>query len=247
MDPENRSEALQELLDNRPEVLVVAVDGPLRPNLDLDTSTYRAPESLLSRGKFQRRGKPGPTNAGSGPELHREASCLGRFALNQLSVAQARHAPRIHERAIVEAFPNLFLGVLCDDARYLAKPLRKRKWTDRLYPLVKPKFEQLLRSLLPRRKLQSSLDIEHHEGIAGLTCAITALCVAARRFVAVGSPGDGFIILPPSNLWGEGAEKNVPWAKVELQRNLDSAVRNFPDAAILEGGQVWKPTMASGR
>jgi hypothetical protein len=244
VDPERRSKALQELLDDRPEVLAVAVDGPLRPNLDVDTSTYRAAESLLSRGQFHRRGKPGPTNAGSGPQLHREATALARFSLKQISVAQACHAPRIHERAIVEAFPNLFLGVLCDDARYPAKPASKRKWTDSLYPLVKPKLEGLLRSLLPCRELQSSLDIEDHEGIAGFTCAITALCVAARRFVAVGSPADGFIILPPSNLWGKRIENTVPWGKVELHRNLATVTRDFPGAAIHEDGRIWEAGVA---
>lgn len=245
-DAERRVNALRNLLDDRAKVLAVAVDGPLRPGLRLDTQSYRAAESLLSRGEFQKRGKPGPTNAGSGPQLHQEATCLAKLALRQLLVAQAEHVPSIHERAIVEAFPNLFLGVLCDEANYPARPVRKRRWADSLYPLVKPRLVELLRSLLPCRELQSSLDIEDHEGIAGFTCALTALCVAARRFVAVGSPADGFIVLPPSDLWGKRAENSVPWGKVELHRNLETVTGDFPGAAIHEDGRIWEPAVACG-
>src|SRR5207302_782063 len=44
----------------------VAVDGPLRPKLTIDCTSCRSAEKLLMSGKFQRRGKPGPTNGGSG-------------------------------------------------------------------------------------------------------------------------------------------------------------------------------------
>jgi hypothetical protein len=234
-DPERRINALRKLLEDRSKVLAVAVDGPLRGGLRLDTRSYRAPESLLSRGKFQRRGKPGPTNAGSGLQLHEEATALAKFALERLSVVQATYAPPIHEQAIVEAFPNLFLGVLCDETDYPRTPAKKRKWTDSLYPLVKARVEGLLRSLLPCYEPQSSLDIEDHEEIAAFTCAVTALCVAARRFVGVGSQVDGFITLPPSDLWGKQEKDTGPWAEAALRRNLGSVAREFPGATIFEG------------
>jgi len=234
-DAERRVTALRNLLDRRAKVLAVAVDGPLRLELRLDTQSYRATDSLLSRGKFQRRGKPGPTNGGSGPQLHGEATVLAGLALKQLLVAQASHVPAIHEHAIVEAFPNLFLGVLCDEIDYPREPAKKRKWTDSLYPLVKPKLEGLVQLLLPCRQPRSSLDICDHEEIAAFTCALTALCVAAGRFVGVGSPADGFIILPPSHLWGKEEKGTGPWAEAVLRRNLESVARDFPRATIYEG------------
>lgn len=243
-DTEMRRSALRNLLDYREEILAVAIDGPLRHGLRRNTQYYRAAESLLSRGNFQQRGKPGPTNGGSGRQLHGEATALAKFAREELSVARTTHFPAIHEHGIVEAFPNLFLGVLCDEIDYPPRPAKKRKWTDDLYPLVKPKLEGLLRWLLPCRELQSSLDVENHEEIAGFTCAITALCIAARRFVAVGSPGDGFIILPPSDLWGKRIENAVPWGKVELHRNLETVARDFPGAAIHEDGRIWETGVA---
>jgi len=234
-DAERRVNALRNLLDRRAKVLAVAVDGPLRLGLRLDTRSYRASEGLLSRGKCQRRGKPGPTNGGSGPQLHGEATALAGLALKQVSVAQASHIPAIHEHAIVEAFPNLFLGVLCDETDYPRKPAKERKWTDSLYPLVKPKLEGLLRSLLPCRQPASSLDIGDHEEIAAFTCALTALCVMARRFVGVGSQVDGFIILPPSDQWGKEEEDAGPWAEAVFRRNLDTVARKFPGATIYKG------------
>lgn len=232
---EARAQALRQLLGDRRQVLAVAVDGPLRPGLQFDSSTCRAAEKLLSRGRFQRRGKPGPTNGGSGPQLHCEATALAQLALEQLSVVRADHELRVHECAVVEAFPNLFLGVLCDETDYPQKPAKKRKWTDSLYPLVKPKLEGLLRLLLPSRQQGASLDIADHEEIAAFTCALTALCVTARRFAGVGSRMDGLIILPPSHLWGKEKKDTGPWAEAVLRGNLDSVAREFPGATIYEG------------
>jgi hypothetical protein len=132
----------------------------------------------------------------------------------------------------VEAFPNLFLGVLCDETDYPQKPAKKRKWTDSLHPLVKPKLEGLLRLLLPSRQQGASLDIADHEEIAAFTCAVTALCVTARRFAGVGSRMDGLIILPPSDLWGKETTDAGPWAETVLRRNLDTVAREFPGATI---------------
>jgi hypothetical protein len=139
----------------------------------------------------------------------------------------------------VEAFPNLFLGVLCDEADCPRKPAKKRKWTDSLYPLVKPKLEGLLRLLLPCRQQAASLDIRDHEEIAAFTCALTALCVSARRFVGLGSETDGFIILPPSGLWGRATTDAGRWAEGALRRNLVAVAREFPGATIYRDGRVW--------
>lgn len=194
-------------------VAAVAVDGPLRPDLDY-APTYRCAERLLSCGSFQRRGKPGPTSGGSGPALHAEATALTRFALATLLIDAAAYAARIHRRAVMEAFPNLFLGVLCDEDCYPV-PARPRQWTDALYDAVRPRLEALLRHLLPGRAIRGDWDIGDHDGIASFVCALSALCVAAGRYVAVGAHADGFIMLPPHDAWGRDA-----WAERELRTNV---------------------------
>src|SRR6185503_14077978 len=113
-------------------IQAVAVDGPLRPGLEC-RSAYRGADSLLSRGLFQRRGKVAPTNCPSGFRLHQEACVLADLALEH-PVAPARHRPAIHARAIGEAFPNLFFGVLCDARAAVPYPdlVPRRRWTDTL-------------------------------------------------------------------------------------------------------------------
>src|SRR2546422_11352339 len=64
--------------------------------------------------------------------LHAHATRLANFVLRERRVRPAAHVPAIHARAIVEAFPNLFLGVLCDEADYPRAARRRRKWTDTL-------------------------------------------------------------------------------------------------------------------
>ena len=71
--------------------MAVALDGPLMPELALK-SRYRACEAILSCGILQKRGKPGQSNAGSGPTLHKEATRLANFIFDQLNVDTAIHS-----------------------------------------------------------------------------------------------------------------------------------------------------------
>lgn len=211
------------------EVAAVAIDGPLRPGLEVKTR-YRAAESVLSRGKLGKRGKPAPTNAGSGPALHEAATELARFAMRNLEVGPTRSEVGVGDSAVFEAFPNLFLGVLCEEAGYPQRPLRSRKWTDTLFPLVRDRLAQLIADVLPKREIVGRLDIEDHEEVAALVCALTALCAVQREFVAVGSQEDGFIILPPLYLWGASASEGRPWADLEIDRALAATRKCFPMA-----------------
>lgn len=234
-DEAGRLNSLAQVLPNgQRRVLAVGLDGPLRPELAEDITQYRSAESWLSGGSFQKRGKPGQTNAGSGRQLHQEATKLAHFALEQLEVEIAT-TPLVHMRAVVEAFPNLFLGVLCDEAAYPARPTRHRKWTDTLYLLVQNKLADLLADLLPGRTITSAWHITDHEEIAALVCALTALCVVAGRYTAVGSPTDGYIILPPTSFWGSGRDNLLPWAERELQAAHHRVTTRFPHANY----RVW--------
>ena len=225
----DRMRALDIVLGGRDRVVAaVAVDGPLRPELDYGT-TYRCAERLLSCGSFQKRGKPGPTSGGSGPALHREATTLAGFALDRLLVEDAAYAARIHRRAVMEAFPNLFLGVLCAEDCYPV-PARPRQWTDALYGGLRPRLKELLEDLLPACAIRGDWEIGDHDGIASFVCALSALCVAAGRYVAVGAHADGFIVLPPHDAWGRDA-----WAERALRTN----VARCGGGVIYRDDSVW--------
>src|SRR5206468_10802008 len=79
--------------------------------------------------------------------------------------------------------------------------------------------------------------------IASFVCALTALSVAANRFVAVGSACGGYIVLPPHATWGLGAPLATPWAERELRVNLARVADAFPDAeaAVDADGGRWGP------
>lgn len=198
--------------------LSLAIDGPLRPDLQL-LRKYRTAECLLSRGNFQKRGKPGPTNGGSGPKLHGHATCLARMVVEHREVEPAKMPFSASSSGVYEAFPNLFLGVLCDEGDYPVRPSRGRFWTDSLFPLVASRLDKLIVALLPQRNFESVAKQKGHEPIAALVCAITALAAAAGECVAVGAPADGYMVLPPIGLWGASANKES-WAKRELRQNV---------------------------
>jgi hypothetical protein len=73
-------------------------------------------------------------------------------------------------------------------------------------------FDRLIDHLLPRRSLvRSPTALTNHDERAAFVCALTALCVAADGYAAVGDH-DGWIILPPYALL-------QPWAQEDLEAN----------------------------
>lgn len=104
-DIDDRRCKLNQLVSGE-RLLAVGIDGPLLKNLRKPLKpNNRAVDSLLSRGRFQNRGKAGSTNGGSGPRLHREATELAKLVIENQEVKKATYPYRIHERAVVEAFP----------------------------------------------------------------------------------------------------------------------------------------------
>jgi hypothetical protein len=240
-DKDSRRAAIAALLAGGP-VSAVAVDGPLRPDLEC-LCRYRACDALLSRGVFQRRGKVAPTNCPSGFRLHQEAALLAELSLEH-AVAPASHRPAIHARAVVEAFPNLCLGVMCDDDEQspYPRPATRRRWTDTLYPCLaaRAKLEMLMRILLPGHRVDGSWsEVGHHEDRAALACAVTALGVAVGRYVAVGS-ADGWVVLPPAEAWGRAVGGGA-WAELALRENVATVARDVPGAspAVYRNGEPW--------
>ena len=236
----DRQKKLERLIQGR-RLLAVGIDGPLIPKLET-VNQYRAAEALLSRGKFQRRGKPGPTNGGSGPKLHEQATRLAKLVINTQNVGPATYRYRIHKKAVVEAFPNAFLAVLHPDEDFPGKPMVNRRWTDTLFPLVKKELGQLLETLLPQHKPSFGLnDIRGHEEIASFVCALTALCVVAARCVAVGDQRLGYIVLPPLELWGASMASSGKWARDALRGNWSGVRCQFDDIRLYKDDNPWTP------
>jgi hypothetical protein len=231
----DRQSAITDLLgDVSDPVLAVGIDGPLRPGLRIE-KTYRACEALLSRGPLQRRGKPGQSNSPAGWRLHREATRLAKLAIQLCTVGEATWYSRIHDRAVVEAFPNFFLACLVDEVAFPAKPSKERKWTDELFRLARGMVARLLAKLLPDRRPRLDLEeVKDHEHVAALICAMSALVALSRDGVLVGSESDGDIVLPPPQFWGTGRPGQPPWMVSALTQNLPAVRQRFPDARILD-------------
>jgi hypothetical protein len=218
-------------------VTVAAIDGPLRPGLDT-TEAYRACECLLTRGCFQGRGSPGAAQGPSGGALLAHATALAAIVVERVAVA--RHRPSIHRRAVVEAFPNLFLGVLHDERRFPSAADVRRRWTDRLYEdgAIRRRLKDLVGALAPRRRIVGDWNVSDHDERAALVCALSGLAVASGRFVAVGSLRDGWITLPPAATWGRG-DAGGAWAEAGLRWNIPRAQARFPGAAAWSDGRQW--------
>ena len=238
-DEDDRRNKLDRLIRGR-KLLAVGIDGPLNPGLAI-VEKYRAADALLSRGRFQRRGKAGPTNGGSGPKLHSQATQLAKLIINTQNVGSATYPYKIHDKAVVEAFPNAFLAVLHPDEGFPCKPKKKRRWTDTLYHPMVQQLRQLLEALLPEHRLRSKPEeIQHHEKRASFVCALTALCVAVGRCVAVGNPELGYIVLPPLDHWGASIAGNGKWARDALRNNYSSVRDRFTDTALYKDNELWR-------
>jgi predicted RNase H-like nuclease len=234
-----RTAALLDLVGDA-SILSVAIDGPLIRGLT-KTTEYRPAEALLSRGLFQRRGKPGPTNSPSGQGLHREATDWAWLAVDHLHVGRSDAEWALHRSAVYEAFPNAFLAVLHDNDSFPARAARKRKWTDTLFPI--PQVQERLRRLytllrpeFPPPDVDGPTD---HDEIAAYVCALTALCVLGRKYVAVGDNRLGFIVLPPVEVWGRRKSGGTkPWAEEVLAANVLGVGGT---AALWRDGRRWTP------
>ena len=196
LEPE-RSDVLRRIA-NRP-LLAAAFDGPLRSGLEV-IGRYRLAEQILTRGLRPLIGTPGQASSPVGRLLNLHANACAKAILDMSIVRSAVHAHAIHPSAIVEAFPSSFLGVLIRDP--LALGVRRRTRSDTFYFDLAHSggLLQLLRHLLPGRSLETSFEtVVDHDECASVACALTALCVAAGDYTAVGN-GDGWIILPPAAL-----------------------------------------------
>ena len=191
-----REDAIRRTADDRP-LAAVAIDGPLRQGFG-EIGHYRSAERLLThRGVRERIGKPGQSSSPNGRKLNQQANQSAKLVDERCRVNTTSSPVRIASRAIVEAFPTTFLGVMIDSPEALCRPKPK---SDRYFKHLAEvgHFDCFLADLLPDRMLTGSLDsIRNHDDRAAFACALTALCVAAQDFTAVGDNDDGWIVLPP--------------------------------------------------
>ena len=228
-DASARSAALASLIPSPVRLAAVAIDGPLTRGLRI-VPHYRAPDALLSRGVFQKRGKPGQTSSPTGQKLHFHATELAKLVLAEarsglFSIAPATHIEPISEFAVVEAFPNQFLAALRNERRL---PPLHRDASDRYWECLTATngVNQFLAEMLANCRFEIPPDqIFDHDERAAVVCALTALAVAGGVGVGVGDPDDGDIFLPPARLWGAATSDIVPWVEVALRDGIAAVQR----------------------
>src|SRR5208282_2098130 len=191
-------------------LLSVAIDGPLKSGFPV-IGKYRAAERMLTRRLRPYIGKPGQASAPVGQELNRYANLCARDVLEICAVNSSQHKVAIHERAVVEAFPSSYLGLLLDNPRLLQAVKANRSDMFFVGLMTKQTLEDFTHQLAPRRQPQDLWTITNHDDRAAFVCALTALSIAANDFTAVGDE-DGWIILPPDSLI-------APWARPLLSEN----------------------------
>ncbi|GJD47154.1 hypothetical protein AFCDBAGC_5040 [Methylobacterium cerastii] len=190
-----------------------AFDGPMRQGLDI-IGRYRAAERMLTRRLQPLIGKPGQSSAPIGKLLNEHANACARIVIDHCDLASAEQDIRIHDKAVAEAFPSAFMGLLIDDPAALNARRGDRSDTFYMHLVSSGGIERLLRHFLPKRSLRNPLTmVTNHDDRAALVCAFTALCVAAGDYTAVGDE-DGWIVLPPAAL-------QPVWARALLQQNAN--------------------------
>jgi hypothetical protein len=202
-----------------------AFDGPLNCALD-EIGIYRASERILTLGLARHIGKPGQCNAPNGRLLNGAANAAAQAVLALGGLAAASHQAAIHERAIAEAFPTSFLGMLLEaaDTGRVGSAARSDLYYARAVAGARGgRLGGLIRALLPGRRVVPPLaGFANHDDRAAVVCAVTALCIALGRYVAVGDATHGFVMLPPpaSRVGAPGLQ---PWAMALLRANAGAS------------------------
>ena len=176
-----------------------AFDGPFRRQLD-EIGRYRAAERMLTVSFAPLIGKPGQSNAPVGRMLNRQTNQFVAIVNSLCRVEPAGHQVAVADRALVEAFPGSFMGVMIAEPRSISAQRGDRSDVVFEHLAGAGRFEELLDHCCPGRILATPpAALRNHDQRAAFVCALTALCVAANDYMAVGDD-DGWIILPPRSL-----------------------------------------------
>ena len=160
----NPSRAKMGTLAGEAILSAVAIDGPIRRSFD-EIAVYRDAERMLTRGFQKLIGKPGQSSSPNGKKLNAAANAVAVHLLQLGIIGRANHVARIDDRAIVEAFPTSFLGVMLQKGGVPSFGPRSDLFYEHLLgpdlerpaPPVDNRLSGLLRLLLPNRQLWTSL------------------------------------------------------------------------------------------
>lgn len=199
---------------------VIAIDGPIIPP-DANENIVRSVECIFQRGKFQKRCKPGSSHSGRGLEFRNEAAMATDKLKYCAPITQKNFDfPEIRPgSAIVEAFPNGYLGVCLSEDTYNPMPkIKRNEKFDWLYDrAIEQKIVHRMECLSKREKKEWQAEFEKeddHEKRAALVCLLTALPVTRECYTAVGDEAGGWFFLPPWSAWAE-------WAKEEVIKQIE--------------------------
>ena len=245
----------------------VGIDGPLRPDLG-PVDHYRSADALLTGGMsyvFKNRCQPAST-ADSG-DLHCHATRLAMlvrkfqpksriveafpnaflaFLLADRSFPPLEEMDRAKSDIYWEiAVAHPFLLALIEHLNPESPLNVTRTLTEHLATRRHSRLRALIEHLAPGRYLARPLEnIISHDHRAAFVCALTAMCAAKNKYVAVGDPKYGDFILPPIKAWGRGSRGQTSWAEIVLGKKVDSvhsrqAHPSHRSARVLSNGEPW--------
>lgn len=201
--------------------LIIGIDGPLIPHTSPE-DVVRPCEAFFSRGIFARRCKPGMSHFGTGYLLRRAASDVfdqfcGRFFGDSARLG----------KNVVEAFPNLFLGVLVRKEEFDAIPeLQRGKRFDWLYDQASKRISKLGQFCnVPDSVFRRVEREDDHELRAALVCLLTAALAASGKAVRCGDDKGGWFWLPPLEAW-------EPWAAAEITTRKKGFFPQYDDMVV---------------
>jgi hypothetical protein len=117
LEPERKS-VIAHVAAGRP-VAAAGFDGPIRRGFDI-IAQYRMAERMLTRRLGPLIGKPGQSSTPVGRLLNHHANECVHYLVANSDVRGAQHAVPIDEKAIVEAFPSSFLGMMIQHPKVAA-------------------------------------------------------------------------------------------------------------------------------
>ena len=261
-DEGERLDDLRSLIRNGKELTGVGIDGPLAHDLNM-VCHFRAAEALITGATgyvFKTRCQPASSNSKRGKPLRLAAKELAELAVgskvsNYLNIDDADHCDAVHKSRTVETFPDAFLAFLLADNDFENLPSGKpgRKKSDKYWEVAVDRgyLHKLIKHMAPVCRLEKPLArIKDHDRRAAFICALSAMCVARNRYVAVGDQNSGDIILPPVKTWGRGPDGQPNWAEELLRRKVDSVHQilsheSHSQARVISNGQCWLPRDAN--
>jgi hypothetical protein len=209
---------------------IVALDAPILP--EHVGQPHRGCESVFYGDAFWNRCRPGLSHHGRGMALRRAgAESALQFARVLSGMKFVRDLEVQRDCALVEAFPNAFLGVLLPEGDYEHCDRRPNEHkSDWMYR--KAAAQGTLTGLLADLGWVEAGTKKHfldqagrhgdHDLRAALICLLTAGFAAHGNAVVVGDPMHGWFWLPPTKFWQE-------WATTALGRQLRKLKRQkFP-------------------